>query len=212
MIEWIFFDVGETLVDESKCYHDHFEKCCVSLNKLNIPITSSEYQKLVEKCYLTNTERPLHTVWTSFSSSQNKPTWSHEYEKVYDSTYNVLKQLSTRYNLGVIANQSFGLPEHLKAYDIEKFFKVIISSGEVGVKKPHSQIFELAMKKAKVRPEHTLYVGDRVDNDIIPAKKLNMRTVRIKQGLGKLHKEHPIYQSDFTINFLEELPLLLETN
>lgn len=210
MIEWIFFDVGETLVDESDCYNEHFEKCCVSLNKLNIPITSFEYKKLVEKCYFTNTERPLHTVWTSFNSGQNNPTWSHENEKIYDSTYKVLKQLSTEYNLGVIANQSFGLSERLKDYDIEKFFKVIISSGEVGVKKPHPQIFELAMKEAKTRPENTMYVGDRIDNDIIPAKKLNMQTVRIKQGLGKLHAEHPVYQSDFTINSLAELPLLLK--
>jgi len=210
MIEWIFFDVGDTLVNEEKCYNDHFEKCCASLNKLGISVTVPEYKNLLETCYRNNTERPLNTVWSSFNSKEEKPSWSHEHETIYDSTYIVLEQLSRHYNLGVIANQTFGLSERLRDYDIEKFFKIIVSSSDVGVKKPHSEIFEIAMKEAHVRPENSIYVGDRVDNDIIPSKKLKMKAIRIKQGLGKFHNEHPEYQSDFTINNLNELPLLLK--
>jgi phosphoglycolate phosphatase-like HAD superfamily hydrolase len=53
-------------------------------------------------------------------------------------------------------------------------------------------------------------VGDRVDNDIIPSKKIGMRAIRIKQGLGKFHKESETYPSDMIINDLSELLCLLD--
>ena len=49
-------------------------------------------------------------------------------------------------------------------------------------------------------------IGDRVDNDIVPAKKLGMKTVWIKQGFGAL--QEPLSQSekaDYTVNNLSEL-------
>jgi FMN phosphatase YigB (HAD superfamily) len=49
-------------------------------------------------------------------------------------------------------------------------------------------------------------IGDRLDNDILPAKALGMKTVWIKQGFGALQK--PLSKSeeaDYTINNLAEL-------
>ena len=51
--------------------------------------------------------------------------------------------------------------------------------------KPDKKIFEMALNRAGCRPEQAMMIGDRIDNDIIPAKKLGMKTIWIKQGFGK---------------------------
>lgn len=54
-----------------------------------------------------------------------------------------------------------------------------------------------------LKAEETVYVGDRVDKDIKPAKELGMITVRILKGKYK-DMEDDEY-SDYTINSLQEL-------
>ena len=49
-------------------------------------------------------------------------------------------------------------------------------------------------------------IGDRIDNDIVPAKELGMKTIWIKQGFGKywnIKSENEI--PDEEINSLSEL-------
>mgnify|MGYP000905797667 FL=1 len=42
------------------------------------------------------------------------------------------------------------------------------------------------MKKAETTPARSVMIGDRLDNDIFPAKSLGMKTIWIKQGFGSL--------------------------
>ena len=72
--------------------------------------------------------------------------------------------------------------------------------------KPDIRIFEYALDKANCTPQDACMIGDRLDNDILPAKSLGMKTVWIKQGFGALQK--PLSKSeepDHTINNLAEL-------
>ena len=66
-----------------------------------------------------------------------------------------------------------------------KFIDLVIASAEEGLEKPDRRIFELALSRADCKPENAVMIGDRVDNDIIPAKKIGMKTVRVKQGMWK---------------------------
>ncbi|WP_458793877.1 HAD hydrolase-like protein [Nocardia farcinica] len=57
-----------------------------------------------------------------------------------------------------------------------------------------------------------LYVGDRLDNDIAPAKAVGMRTAFIQRGpWGWIHRDSPLLDelADFRIEFLTELPALV---
>lgn len=55
-------------------------------------------------------------------------------------------------------------------------FVFIITSVEVGYSKPHPKIFEELIKKSQLLPKEIIYVGDREKTDIIPAKKLGIKT------------------------------------
>ena len=47
-------------------------------------------------------------------------------------------------------------------------------------------VFHCALAKAQCLPVNAVMIGDRLDNDIVPAKKVGMKTVWIKQCLGGL--------------------------
>jgi len=69
----------------------------------------------------------------------------------------------------------------------------------------------MALDKAGCRPEEAIMIGDRLDNDIIPAKKMGMRTVWVRQG-------YAVYQSiddeskrpDHIVDSIDELRELEE--
>ena len=105
-------------------------------------------------------------------------------EVLYPEAKAVLKALSEKYKLGIIANQPEGTEKRLIKYGIRPYFSLILSSAEEGIEKPDPQIFLRALDKAGCLPAEAVMIGDRPDNDILPAKALGMKTVRITQGLG----------------------------
>ena len=75
-----------------------------------------------------------------------------------------------------------------------------------GISKPDIAIFHRALAAAKCLPDNAVMIGDRLDNDIAPAKKVGMKTVWIKQGLGGLASAvHKMEQADYVIENLSEL-------
>ena len=108
-----------------------------------------------------------------------------EYEVLYKDAEECLKNLSSKYKIGVIANQSLGTADRLEQFGILKYIDLVVASAEEGVAKPNKEIFEIALNRAGCKPEHAIMIGDRIDNDIVPAKKLGMKTIWVKQGFGK---------------------------
>src|SRR6476660_3004784 len=63
-----------------------------------------------------------------------------------------------------------------------------VFSSEVGMRKPHPAIVERALEALEVEPENTLFVGDRLFEDVRGAAELGMTTV---QALWYRADEHP---------------------
>ena len=64
-----------------------------------------------------------------------------------------------------------------------QYVDMVIASAEEGISKPDLRIFQLALEKAQCNSEEVIMIGDRIDNDIIPAKKIGMYTIWVKQGM-----------------------------
>ncbi len=66
----------------------------------------------------------------------------------------------------------------------------ILISDELGVQKPEPGFFAAVIAACGVEPARIAYVGDRLDNDVIPAGRAGMRTVLLRRGpWGYLHAE-----------------------
>lgn len=197
-IEWIFFDIGSTLADESKVYERRFKKIA------ELADVSEEYvlKKVVEYCE-NNQKGDLAVIKLL---GVEKPVWEHQYEILYKDTETCLKDLSKKYKIGIIANQEFGTEKRLIEFGIRKYIDVIVSSAEERVAKPDKRIFEIALKKAGCKAEQAVMIGDRIDNDIVPAKEIGMKTIWIKQGMGKYWKiSNECEKADFVIESLSKL-------
>lgn len=91
----------------------------------------------------------------------------------------VLKQLSEKYPMVIVSNFYGNLKTVLNQFGLISFFKDVIDSAEVKIRKPDTGIFELAIKKLGYKPEEILVIGDSLKNDILPAQKLGCQTLLI---------------------------------
>ncbi|HEM3176840.1 TPA: HAD-IA family hydrolase [Streptococcus suis] len=209
MIEWIFFDLGSTLLDEEAAYGYYIDKCVKKLESLDIEVSSDSYKKKMVE-YAHKSLDPIRATWQYFSPTEPRPLWTNKGVKLYPGAKVVLETLSKYYRLGIIANQSATVRALLEEWGIESYFQLIILSEEVGLSKPDSTIFKLALQKANTTANRVVYVGDRYDNDIVPAKSLGMRAVRILTGMGRFAVEDMEWKSDWQLHSIQELSTIFK--
>jgi FMN phosphatase YigB (HAD superfamily) len=77
------------------------------------------------------------------------------------------------------------------------------SSERWGVEKPESGFFAHVVEEAGAPAEEIVYVGDRVDNDVLPALAAGMAAIRIRRGA---HADVDSPAEIVTIGSLDELP------
>ncbi|MGQ7355099.1 HAD family hydrolase [Streptococcus suis] len=209
MIEWIFFDLGSTLLDEEAAYGYYIDKCVKKLESLDIEVSSDSYKKKMVE-YAHKSLDPIRATWQYFAPAEPRPLWTNKGVKLYSGAKVVLETLSKHYQLGIIANQSATVRALLEEWGIESYFQLIILSEEVGLSKPDSTIFKLALQKANTTANRVVYVGDRYDNDIVPAKSLGMRAVRILTGMGRFAVEDMEWKSDWQLHSIQELSTIFK--
>jgi putative hydrolase of the HAD superfamily len=115
------------------------------------------------------------------------------------------------YKIALIANDDgVNVRNLLHACGLENYFDVTTISEEAGTEKPDERIFRLALHELGVEPGNAVMVGNRLDADIVGAKRAGLKSVWFKwnsryDGTMKSQEEKP----DFTIKSLEQLPELL---
>ena len=197
-IKWIFFDIGSTLVDESVAYQNRIERTIAGTN-----VTYDDfYNKMVE---ISKYNQSGYNKALEAYGLKTVP-WNSDDEFVYPETENCLGELSKHYRIGIIANQNLGSEERLEKLGLLKHIDLVIASAEEGVAKPDLRVFQIALARADCKPEEAVMVGDRLDNDIIPANKIGMTTVWIKQGFGSYAEPKTVEeQPDYIVNNLVEI-------
>ena len=198
-IKWLFFDLGSTLIDESVCYENRINEI-VKVNNLDLgEFTAKVIECAQENAFAIKAAAKYYDVTV--------PSWNCELERLYPCTTTLLGTLSQKYCLGIIANQEAGTTGRLEKWGIKQYFDVIIASTEAGCSKPDLKIFEIALNQAGCRPDNAVMIGDRLDNDIIPAKKLGMKTIWVKQGFTSYQSDSDI--PDYTINSIDDIRSIL---
>lgn len=192
MCKTLFFDVGYTLVDEGAVWQKRCEEQAETEEAKRLGLSAAVIYQEIEKASRARLPQ-YRTVIEKFQFKTVAP-YRHELEKLYEDAPNVLKTLSNKYELGVIANQTDGLSERLESFGILQYFTHVISSWDVQVMKPDTRIYDYALKTSKCLPYEAVMIGDRLDNDIAPAKAAGMKTVWIKQGFGRL--QTPLSEKD----------------
>ena len=128
--------------------------------------------------------------------------------RLYDDV-TVLEELHA-YHVGIITNGAhdehtdsqlskvlhLGLSERIQSLTI---------SGEIGVRKPKIEIFQVACERAGTSPKEALFVGDTVENDIVGANRAGMTSVFINRESDLLTPKTAEEQPDYSISNLHDV-------
>jgi 2-haloalkanoic acid dehalogenase type II len=102
---------------------------------------------------------------------------------VFPEVPEVLTELKNRgYKLAIVSNATSGRLIRKAAADrgLAKYFETIIVSADIGYRKPHPKIYQLALAQLNAKLEEAVMVGDLLEIDIAGAKQLGMKTILVK--------------------------------
>ncbi len=202
-IRWVFFDLGSTLIDETKADLHRIQEMTKETS-----VTKEEYCK--KRLEMIHQGLPGDQAAINHFGLVKTP-WHSEDEVPYPDSVTTLSELNRGgFKIGLIANQNPGTKQRLANWNLLQFFDVIAASAELGISKPNPAIFQWALTEANCLAKNAVMVGDRLDNDIAPANRMGMHTVRILRGLGAYHEPKSTDElPEYTILTLVELLNLL---
>jgi len=122
-------------------------------------------------------------------------------ETILDET----RMWAARLRVGLVGNQPSGVEDALRELGLRA--DVVASSGTWGVEKPDPAFFARVVESAGVPAAEICYVGDRVDNDILPAAAAGMVTAFLRRGpWGLVHAAWPeAERADIRLDSLDQL-------
>jgi HAD superfamily hydrolase (TIGR01549 family) len=182
-IHHVWFDLGETINIHSP-----------EFTKVRDDLKAKLYAELVNKPVSQQLEEEYRELYKKYGSNSSvfaelgKPSdfWQAHFSQI-DKTkfykpdsrvYGTLKKLKTIVSISLFSN--IKPDEIIRTLGLIKvdpaWFTFIISGDEVGKRKPDPEGFHKIIAKSNLPPEEILYVGDRVNVDIKPAKALGMQT------------------------------------
>ena len=203
----IYFDVGETLIDETRLMriwadtlgvgHDEFMAALDEIIFNDEPI-----RRVFEKL------RPGFDVAAARAQRRRDGNdFFIEPRDLYADARACLTALKQQgLFVGIAGNQPPTAKATLVSFGLDA--DLITTSAELGVDKPKAEFFTKILDMANLKPEETAYVGDRVDNDVRPSKAAGITAVFLERGpFGKVHaRRGDAAEADIHVKSLTELP------
>lgn len=195
----VVFDVGETLVDESRGWLSQARAAGISAFTF-----SAMFGSLIER------SMDHRLIWKELGIQAPDHVGQILSSDLYHDARSTLRALQgIGLSVGIAGNQPEGAIKQLAETGISADF--VASSTQWGIAKPDEKFFARVMEESGLAADAILYVGDRLDNDVLPARKSGMKTAFIIRGpWGHIHARRPEANlADYRIQSLEELVHLL---
>ena len=211
-VQAVVFDVGETLADETRAWGvwaDHFGIPRLTFfAALGQIVAEGRSHRDVFELFAPGIDiaaeaRPLGVAGLSDLVSL---------DDLYPDALPCLHALAADgYRLAIAGNQPAPAADVLAGMAVD--FEFIGTSAGWGIEKPKPAFFERIARELDLPPAGVAYVGDRVDNDVIPAKRAGMTAVFVRRGPWgwiQAGRTHPP-DADLVIETLADLPEALRS-
>jgi HAD superfamily hydrolase (TIGR01549 family) len=202
-LTWVAFDVGETLIDETRIWG-------IWADVLGVPrlTLGAALGAVIER------GRPFQSMfdlvgapdWRTHSADVERRFGGFEAVDLYPDARRSMAALRERgLRLAVVANQPASRTAELRAIGVDA--DVITMSGEIGVHKPDPSFYAETLRLlGDPEPATVAYVGDRVDNDVLPAHAAGLRAVWVRRGpWGRIQSLPAPDAADLVVDNLDEL-------
>ena len=189
MLKWIFFDIGNVILNDDPAMAVLYQEIYQAIREQGNEITFA--QLLMDREQSISSGRNGRHFVSVAMKYLGRDLWSKYELRIKDllrqnwtklsplmpEILPVIRTLAEKYNLGIIANQPSNVSDVLEKHGILRYFKVHGISQTVGLNKPDPEFFRWALREANCAPEESLMIGDRIDNDIKPARSVGMKTL-----------------------------------
>lgn len=243
MIQAIIFDYGGTIDTNSTHWS---EVLWEGYQAVGIPVCKEEFRTsyvyaeralaqhpyikphhtfhdlLVIKCDLETSDLVDRGIWKSSEEDRKRLSdmvadYCYKYVlEILKVSRPVIARLAEMYPLVLVSNFYGNIETILSDFDLQ-YFKHIVESAVVGIRKPDPRIFQLgvdALRKVTGKSDkelpasNILVVGDSFSKDIVPANEIGCKTVWIK-GVGWGNEETDDSIPTFIIKNIAELENIL---
>lgn len=198
-IKHIFFDLDHTLWDFEKNSAKTFEHI-FKMNKMPIDIQkflnyynsiNKNYWRLFRNDKVTKEALRYGRLKDTFIKirypisdnlinklSDDYIQYLSTFNYLFEGVFEILDYLKPNYQMHIITN-GFSEVQNQKIVNskIDSYFNHIITSEEVGVKKPNPKIFEDALNMVGAQVDESIMIGDNWEADIMGAKNFGMRAI-----------------------------------
>ena len=198
---WVCFDVGETLVDETRVWSIWADLLGVTrftfMAALGAVIARGQEHREV----FAMVGRP---DWQELYPQFNETYGGFQADDLYPDAVSTLEALRSRgYRLSIFANQPAERTAELLPLGIRP--DLMAMSGEWNVHKPAPEFYERALHEMGAAAADVAYVGDRLDNDVRPSAAAGIRPVFIRRGPWGVIGGGPIPPGTLVVDSLDEL-------
>jgi HAD superfamily hydrolase (TIGR01549 family) len=208
MIKAVVFDVGETLVDETREYGTWADWLGVPRHTFSsvfgatiaLGMDYREAFQFFRPGFSLEEERALR-------AESGLPETFGESDLYPDARPSMERLRALGIWVGVAGNQTSRAGEILRNLALPA--DMIATSDDWHASKPDESFFRALLNETPFAPNEIVYVGDRLDNDLKPAKAAGMRTAFIRRGpWGYIWERHPDMTkvADWRMDMLTELP------
>lgn len=206
----VVFDIGEVLIDETRVWGTWAELVGTSpltfASVLGAAVVQGQDHEAVFEHLAPNVD------WRALIPAHEERYGGFRENDLYRDVRPCLQALRDQGRTVVLAgNQPARRTRQLEALDLP--VDHITTSDDLGAEKPSPAFFgAVADLLGDVLPGRILYVGDRIDNDVLPATAAGFRTCWLRRGPWGVLQDLPMDEdADIVLDGLGELPHLVET-
>jgi HAD superfamily hydrolase (TIGR01549 family) len=176
---WVCLDVGETLIDETRVWS-------LWADELGVPRLTflAALGAVIER---GGEHRDVFPIFDADDWQLRLPSVERAYggfreDDLYaDAISSIAALRDAGYRVAIVANQPAARADELRAIGVDA--EVMAMSEAMGVAKPDPGFFAHALELMGMPdPGSVAYVGDRVDNDVIPVLEAGLRSVWLRRG------------------------------
>jgi putative hydrolase of the HAD superfamily len=203
-IKWIFFDVGNVLLDESDWLEGFHDVLFMGLSKELPHVTREEFDTIREMARNFPNKTVANYVVDYFLPD---PDRSASFR-----AQNYRRAAAYYYDHSRPAEGMVEIHSWMDKHGLTPYFPLQIYDCDLGFGKPDLRLYQAALKTAGCKPQEAVMIGDRLDNDIVPAKALGMRTIRLR-AFGDYSRREPLGPEevpDVTVQNVRDIPSAVE--
>lgn len=191
MIRAVLFDLDRTLIDRDTAIRRLFQ---AQWQRVRAEVASGQTEEMFvarllaldNKGYANKTEVyeriVLEFMLPLGLAAELENVFRENYGRSVETFPDTLATLSSLYRkgygLGVITNGTVRVQQaKIESTGLQAFMNVVLISETEGIKKPHPEIFQRALRRLQVAPDEAVFVGDNLVADVLGAKAAGMKAV-----------------------------------